>query len=56
MKLLHEPVLRRKALACERAAGTASPAAQGFKSFFFAHLAARPGYARKARAKATLRG
>ena len=42
MELLHEPVLRRKVLVYERAASTLSTAAQGFRDFLFAQIAAQP--------------
>lgn len=45
MELLHAPVLRRKVLVYERAASTLSPAAQGFKEFLIARVAAQPDYA-----------
>lgn len=45
MELLHEPVLRRKVLVYERTASTLSTAAQSFKDFLFAQIAAQPDYA-----------
>lgn len=42
MKLLRVPVLRRKVLVCERAGSTLSTAAQSFKGFLFAQIAAQP--------------
>lgn len=44
MELLHEPILWRKVLVYERAASTLSPAAQSFKEFLCAQVAAQPDY------------
>lgn len=56
MELLHEPVLWRKVLVYERATSTLSPAAQSFKEFLFAHVAAQPDYAERRRPASFVRG